>query len=78
MLKIRYGAFGKWINATHGDWLDTKEMESLWNEDEKDERLIGICSRHKSFKGLFGKTMLLDYLRQTEFPFLQQAIMAMK
>ena len=25
MLKIRYGAFGKWINATHGDWLDTKE-----------------------------------------------------
>ena len=22
MLKIRYGAFGKWINATHGDWLD--------------------------------------------------------
>lgn len=35
MLKIRYGAFGKWINATHGDWLDTKEMESPWNEDER-------------------------------------------
>ena len=27
---------------------------------------------------IIGKTMLLDYLRQIEFPFLQQAIMAMK
>lgn len=27
MLKIRYGAFGKWINATHGDWLDTKKWK---------------------------------------------------
>ena len=50
MLKIRYGAFGKWINATHGDWLDTKEMESLWNEDEKDERLIGIVRDIKASK----------------------------
>ena len=77
MLKIRYGAFGKWINATHGDWLDTKEMESPWNEDEKDERLIGIV-RDIKLQRIIGKTMLLDYLRQTEFPFLQQAIMAMK
>lgn len=50
MLKIRYGAFGKWINATHGDWLDTIEMESLWNEDEKDERLIGIVRDIKASK----------------------------
>jgi len=50
MLKIRYGAFGKWINATHGDWLDTKEMESPWNEDEKDERLIGIVRDIKASK----------------------------
>lgn len=50
MLKIRYGAFGKWINAAHGDWLDTKEMESLWNEDEKDERLIGIVRDIKASK----------------------------
>ena len=36
MLKIRYGAFGKWINATH--------------EDEKDERLIGIVRDIKASK----------------------------
>ena len=39
---------GKWINATHGDWLDTKEMESPWNEDEEDERLVGIVRNIKA------------------------------
>ena len=24
MLKVRYELFGKWLNATHGDWLRKK------------------------------------------------------
>ena len=42
MLKVRYELFGKWLNATHGDWLDTEEMESFWSEGADDERLAGI------------------------------------
>ena len=42
MLKVRYDLFGKWLNATHGDWLDPEEMEMLWNENVTDKRLAGI------------------------------------
>lgn len=69
MLKIRYGAFGKWINATHGDWLDTKEMESPWNEDEKDERLIGIVRDIKAFKGLLGRPCYWTICAKQNFHF---------
>lgn len=51
MLKARYELFGKWLNATHGDWLDTKEMESLWNESIEDERLSGIAGSVKASMG---------------------------
>lgn len=51
MLKERFEAFGKWVNATHGDWLDTKEMESLWNESAEDERLSGIAGSVKASMG---------------------------
>lgn len=42
MLKVRYELLGRWLNATHGDWLDVEEMESLWCESVADERLAGI------------------------------------
>ena len=48
MLKYRYELFGKWLNATHGDWLDTKEMESLLNTGVDDERLAGIIRNIKA------------------------------
>ena len=51
MLKIRYELFGKWLNATHGDWLDTEEMESFWSEGADDERLAGIVRNVKASMG---------------------------
>lgn len=43
MLKVRYELLGKWLNATHGDWLDTEEMEILWSKNVADKRLSGIA-----------------------------------
>lgn len=51
MLKVRYELFGKWLNSTHGDWLDTKEMESFWGEGAGDERLAGIVRNVKASMG---------------------------
>lgn len=48
MLKVRYELFGKWLNATHGDWLDTQEMENLWSEKLTEERLAGIARNVKA------------------------------
>ena len=42
MLKVRYERLGGWIDATHGDWLDVKEMELFWNNETKEDRLAGI------------------------------------
>lgn len=46
MLKARYDSLGKWVNATHGDWLEQHEMESLWDND--DERLTRIARNVKA------------------------------
>lgn len=51
MLTARYELFSKWLNATHGDWLDTEEMESFWSEDADDERLAGIVRNVKASMG---------------------------
>lgn len=48
MLKERFEAFGKCINATHGDWLDTDEMEVFWKEHIADGRLAGISESVKA------------------------------
>lgn len=37
MLRARFAAFGAWTEATHGNWLDTKQMEALWAESAADE-----------------------------------------
>ena len=77
MLKVRYELFGKWLNATHGDWLDTEEMESFWSEGADDERLAGIVRNVKASMGI-GKIMQPGYLHLTEFLFLPQVITVMK
>mgnify|MGYP000267235255 CR=1 FL=1 len=38
------------LNATHGDWLIQKKWKVHGNEDEKDERLIGIVRDIKASK----------------------------
>jgi len=48
MLKIRYDFLGKWVNATHGDWLDLHEMETLCSESNDDERLTRIARNVKA------------------------------
>jgi len=42
MLTIRFAHMGGWEDATHGDWLDTSEMEIFWNDAENTERLESI------------------------------------
>lgn len=42
MLLVRFENFGRWKNATHGDWLSIRDMETLWQVDLKDERLNAI------------------------------------
>lgn len=48
MLKARYKKLGGWIDATHGDWLDVKEMELFWTNETEDDRLIGIIQNVKA------------------------------
>lgn len=63
MLKVRYEKLGGWIDATHGDWLDVKEMELFWNNEAKDDRLVGIiqnvkasiCNWEDHAEGLFAR-----------------------
>ncbi len=33
MLKVRFGMFSSWKNATHGDWLSIEEMMEIWRDD---------------------------------------------
>ena len=42
---------GVYRKATHGDWLDTEEMESFWSEGADDERLAGIVRNVKASMG---------------------------
>lgn len=42
MLQERYELFGRWANATHGDWLGIEDMKSLWNEKISDPILDAI------------------------------------
>jgi hypothetical protein len=42
MLKERFEAYGRWEHATHGIWLTTRDMESLWEDNIRDEILGGI------------------------------------
>ena len=77
MLKVRYELFGKWLNATHGDWLDTEEMESFWSEGADDERLAGIVRNVKASMGNW-EDHATGLLHLTEFLFLPQVITVMK
>lgn len=51
MLKVRYELLGKWLNATHGDWLDPEEMKILWDENVADKRLAGIARSVRASMG---------------------------
>ena len=44
MLKSRFEKFGGWEESTHGDWLDSTEMENFWESDIADKRLSGIVT----------------------------------
>lgn len=51
MLKLRFEQLGGWEDSTHGDWLDTAEMELFWAEHIADERLNGIVRNVNSSIG---------------------------
>lgn len=42
MLDIRYSLLGGWEDSTHGDWLDTCEMEVFWSDEGNEIRLKEI------------------------------------
>lgn len=48
MLKSRFEKLGGWEDATHGDWLDTTEMECFWESQIANERLNGIVNNVNS------------------------------
>jgi hypothetical protein len=39
-LRERYELFGRWQWATHGHWLSTLDMQSIWADANTDELLI--------------------------------------
>lgn len=42
MLKVRFETYGRWRNATHGNWLSISDMESLWQDDIQDDLIDSI------------------------------------
>lgn len=48
MLKTRFEKLGGWLESTHGDWLDTTEMEGFWESHIADERLSEIVNNVNS------------------------------
>ncbi|MEQ9888594.1 hypothetical protein [Pectobacterium zantedeschiae] len=37
MLSERFQCYGRWENATHGNWLSVGDMEALWGDSIQDE-----------------------------------------
>ena len=46
MLAVRFQVLGRWMDATHGHWLDASDMVSLWTDPNPDPLLAGIYSMH--------------------------------
>jgi hypothetical protein len=46
MLAVRFQALGRWMEATHGHWLDAGDMASLWTKPNPDPLLSDIYSMH--------------------------------
>jgi hypothetical protein len=46
MLAVRFQVLGRWMDATHGHWLDASDMASLWTDPNPDPLLGGIYSMH--------------------------------
>lgn len=46
MLAVRFQVLGRWMEATHGHWLDASDMASLWAAPNPDLLLAGIYSMH--------------------------------
>ncbi|EDH5631774.1 hypothetical protein S483_000485 [Salmonella enterica subsp. salamae] len=42
MLRERFEIYGRWENATHGNWLSIKDMEEVWVDDIQDEFINSI------------------------------------
>jgi hypothetical protein len=50
MLSTRFQVIGRWVDATHGHWLDAQDMESLWADNIVDPMLNEIWQQHLAAK----------------------------
>ncbi|WP_052314893.1 hypothetical protein [Pectobacterium parmentieri] len=59
MLSERFKLYGRWENATHGNWLSISDMETLWADTIQDELIDSIkfqaeCLRDDWSNNAFG------------------------
>jgi hypothetical protein len=45
MLIERFKTYGRWENATHGNWLSIKDMETIWSNEIQDD-FIDLIKYH--------------------------------
>lgn len=42
MLIERFKTYGRWENATHGNWLSISDMKEIWNNDIQDDFIDSV------------------------------------